>query len=139
MPFITSIGRCSSSVLNLPFFNVLWCNGSTRGFGSLSHRSNRCRTTVYGSSMVSVKCILFGCGNTHFFPVNKTVIHTMLLLVVKLVGVFFVFLYVSYVFQLIIKKDVNEDHTSFTFNDKLYNNLILDLSKSNLICLQIIS
>ena len=26
--------------------NVLWCNGSTRVFGSLSHRANRCGTTT---------------------------------------------------------------------------------------------
>lgn len=89
---VTSTGRCSSSVLNLPFglvaqmgrayvnknmkdvfnnvkvvgsnpikstLNVLWCNGSTRVFGSLSHRSNRCRTTAFCSLIVNAKMYSF--------------------------------------------------------------------------------
>ena len=58
----------------------------------------------------------------------------LLLLVVKLVGVF-VFICFVYVLTNYKKKDINEDNTSFTLNNKLYNNLILDLSYSNLISL----
>lgn len=57
----------------------------------------------------------------------------LLLLVVKLVGVF-VFIYFVCVPTNYKKKDVNKDNTLFTINDKLYNNFILDLSKSNIIC-----
>ena len=58
----------------------------------------------------------------------------LLLLVVKLVGVF-VFICFVCVLTNYKKKDVNEDNTLFTLDNKLYNNLILDLSKSNMICL----
>ena len=58
----------------------------------------------------------------------------LLLLVVKLVGVF-VFICFVYVPTNYKKKDVNKDNTLFTLNNMLYNNLILDLSKSNIICL----
>ena len=56
----------------------------------------------------------------------------------KLVGVF-VFICFVYVLTNYKKKDINKDDTSFTFDDILYNNLILDLSKSNMICLQVIN
>ena len=56
----------------------------------------------------------------------------------KLVGVF-VFICFIRVPTNYKKKDVNKDNILFTLDNKLYNNLILNLSKSNLICLQIIS
>ena len=60
--------------------------------------------------------------------------YLLLLLVVKLVGVF-VFICFVCVPTNYKKKDINKDDTSFTLDDMLYNNLILDLSKSNTICL----
>ena len=52
----------------------------------------------------------------------------------KLVGVF-VFICFVCVPTNYKKKDVNKDNTLFTLNNMLYNNLILDLSKLNVICL----
>ena len=55
----TKIKKC---IFAHPFgWTVVWCNGSTTGFGPVSRGSNPCTTTQLESNLLTINKLLFYC------------------------------------------------------------------------------